>query len=1042
MAAVEPPAAEGSEAASELELPEGLPPEAQYMLEHLVESGRIKQKFLQGIDTLEQLVPLLLSMLTSMGMELQCVDRLLAEKKQQVDTLCQLNQQLLDQHQQQQEQLRQQQRGDSDREAIVSGAVAQVQKVSADICAAVAAALQQGVSVLDPAVQQVFTELPQFLQEFRQLLAVSPKHSISAQSSGAAGAAAPPSLAPVATGAQQQSGSAHSVPVSSSSGATTAADPAQSARSSSSGSGSDIQRIKSMFDSIPTLEEGMPVRNWSAVALTTLRVRVLADLISRVGMSEQEQVLLLRGRIGKTLTSGLLSSLPVSDMQSPAALIAALESALVADETGLERAMRALSPKSDASAQQIAVLVEKEHKQFRVPLPEKKREYRVLLLSFPEDVQRFMHPFLHDKDQDSKYTWFDFKNLCAEYDQRGRAADRQQRAAAVAKQQQSQQQPPQQQYGGRQQQSGGKQVRFSPSANGAAFEEELPRSPPPQQQRGRGGFGKGKGGGNGRGGSRSYDDAPPDYGGHYGAPARTAAGLQCGRLAGGVLGPSFRHSSSSLGCLGRQAPLVMSSSRALGPQRFAGGMTFLGSQPRAAAAVRRPLSGASLGSLLVTGQPLGRAAGVSSSTSGLSEITPADDSVSATVGSSPVSSSSRAAAAGATSSGDGGLPDGTQRFPSLQDFFTAVAASTSGPTLRRRPRGAEPVVPAAPADAAAPQPAATQETDPALVRLRHQLSNVQLPMMLRTLIAAISSPEFQSLREGLCQLGQALELPSGVSAPAAVGGVFGALAAAAFAEDGTALPDRQPPAGAVAAVQQPSGSPAGIACGSVRFSSMSGTAGSTQHDSSSSSSSGTAGPLPPATPYKDAVDSEVVTVPFTSPFKITGGILGRVFSMVVDIGCCTSVMDLSWLRRNQHIFFYPGSPVQLLSFEQQAPSLGVMLGGTRSEAVYVLRNVPLELGEGTYNVNFLVMPHSSFDVALGLEFVDTYAVQVAPKAYGVPNSKPQLVIPTPRSFCHTNVQKRWQSGWRWYNNCVPASFGVGPERYSASVVDPRVLWSA
>jgi hypothetical protein len=167
--------------------------------------------------------------------------------------------------------------------------------------------------------------------------------------------------------------------------------------------------------------------------------------------------------------------------------------------------------------------------------------------------------------------------------------------------------------------------------------------------------------------------------------------------------------------------------------------------------------------------------------------------------------------------------------------------------------------------------------------------------------------------------------------------------------------------------------------------------------------------------------------------------MGRLFSMVVDVGCTFSVMDLSWLMRNRHIFFYPGSLVQLLSFEQKAPALGVMLGGAQTEATYMLRNVPLELSDGIYHVNFLVMPHSIFEVALGLEFVDTYAVQITTKAYGVPNSKPQLLIPTPKSFCHPRMQKKWQAGWRWYNNCVPASFVVGPERYNTTVVDPRVL---
>jgi hypothetical protein len=70
-------------------------------------------------------------------------------------------------------------------------------------------------------------------------------------------------------------------------------------------------------------------------------------------------------------------------------------------------------------------------------------------------------------------------------------------------------------------------------------------------------------------------------------------------------------------------------------------------------------------------------------------------------------------------------------------------------------------------------------------------------------------------------------------------------------------------------------------------------------------------------------------------------------------------MDQSWFLQNRHIFFYPGSPVQLLAFEQKAPALGVMLGGAQTEATYMLRNVPLEVGEGIYPVNFLVMPHST-----------------------------------------------------------------------------------
>lgn len=167
--------------------------------------------------------------------------------------------------------------------------------------------------------------------------------------------------------------------------------------------------------------------------------------------------------------------------------------------------------------------------------------------------------------------------------------------------------------------------------------------------------------------------------------------------------------------------------------------------------------------------------------------------------------------------------------------------------------------------------------------------------------------------------------------------------------------------------------------------------------------------------------------------------MGRRFSIFIDIGCCYSIMDLAWFLKNKHIFFYPGSPVQLLEFQQPAPALGVMLGGTRTEATYMLRNVPMALGDGIYPVNFLVMPDSIFEVALGLEFVDAYAVSVSTKGYNNPSSGPRLLIPTPRSYCRPQVQRNWEARWAYYNNRVPGKFEVSHERYNTVTVDPRSL---
>jgi hypothetical protein len=150
-------------------------------------------------------------------------------------------------------------------------------------------------------------------------------------------------------------------------------------------------------------------------------------------------------------------------------------------------------------------------------------------------------------------------------------------------------------------------------------------------------------------------------------------------------------------------------------------------------------------------------------------------------------------------------------------------------------------------------------------------------------------------------------------------------------------------------------------------------------------------------------------------------------------------MDVPWLKRNRHMFFYPGSPVELLELKEQGPALGVMLGSTLMSAKYLLCNVPLQLGDGIYTCHFLVMPHAVFEVALGLEFMDTYAARLSTKAYGLPSTGPQLYIPTPRSYCSPAVQRNWPAGCSIYHNKVPGQFSVSSERNSTVAVSPAVL---
>jgi hypothetical protein len=125
----------------------------------LIESGQLQPKLLQGVQTAEGALTLVLSILASISTELQFAVQLLSQKDQQLQTFNALKEQL-------QLLLQNQQRDDAARDAVISSAVAFIRQAQSDLCAAVVA--QQAQLALDPAVHQVFLQLQQFLPELRQ----------------------------------------------------------------------------------------------------------------------------------------------------------------------------------------------------------------------------------------------------------------------------------------------------------------------------------------------------------------------------------------------------------------------------------------------------------------------------------------------------------------------------------------------------------------------------------------------------------------------------------------------------------------------------------------------------------------------------------------------------------------------------------------------------------------------------------------------------------------------------------------------------------
>jgi hypothetical protein len=177
---------------------------------------------------------------------------------------------------------------------------------------------------------------------------------------------------------------------------------------------------------------------------------------------------------------------------------------------------------------------------------------------------------------------------------------------------------------------------------------------------------------------------------------------------------------------------------------------------------------------------------------------------------------------------------------------------------------------------------------------------------------------------------------------------------------------------------------------------------------------------------------------------VTGDVNGVSIPVDVDNGCAVSIMDLDWFLRNRHLFFFPGSPVRLVEFEQP-PSLGVMLGNGATQAAFALCDVPLGLGQGVYQVTFLVMPHSNFEVALGLEFLHAYGVRITTRDISNPSSGCQLAIPTPPSHRKRGLPAPKRPAWAadrpsWVpTNIVRGAYTVLRERHAVTPVDPSSL---
>jgi hypothetical protein len=145
------------------------------------------------------------------------------------------------------------------------------------------------------------------------------------------------------------------------------------------------------------------------------------------------------------------------------------------------------------------------------------------------------------------------------------------------------------------------------------------------------------------------------------------------------------------------------------------------------------------------------------------------------------------------------------------------------------------------------------------------------------------------------------------------------------------------------------------------------------------------------------VQSEAVDLLIADPAEVAASICGSPEQVILDIGCGHSVMKLSVAKRLIPALSTPGSSVQLLQLDE-AVRLGLFASDVQCNAMFVLRNVPVDIGSGRYRQHFLVMKEANFDITLGLDFFAAYAGKFVARNINDRQSGKFLMLPVPPQY--------------------------------------------
>ena len=136
-------------------------------------------------------------------------------------------------------------------------------------------------------------------------------------------------------------------------------------------------------------------------------------------------------------------------------------------------------------------------------------------------------------------------------------------------------------------------------------------------------------------------------------------------------------------------------------------------------------------------------------------------------------------------------------------------------------------------------------------------------------------------------------------------------------------------------------------------------------------------------------------------------------------------------------FLYPGSKAQLARLDKPV-AIGMFAGADTCQATHCILGLPLQLGDGVYPVDLLIVKGGNFNVVLGNSFMFNYAVRVWQRDFSDRASGRFLLLPLPQRLCAPGAaapQPPARAGPFWYpHQRVPLMYDVCVDTLSVTPV--------